>query len=199
MLRLEVVDELLPQGKAKEELEQTLERADQAISEGKYAVYDLRSSALITNDLALAVKALGGPTGYGRHRGLPPDGGRFRSGTCIRSFETSFTASLARRCEMLSTMPRLTILKLKLPTQNGCSDCEFGMTERAFQPQSWRMVAPATLPGMQERATQIGAKLSIWSGVRAGTEIELSIAGAIAYGTSPGRSRFRLSQERDKV
>ena len=55
------------------------------------------------------------------------------------------------------------------------------------------------LPGMQERATQIGAKLSIWSGVRAGTEIELSIAGTIVYGTSPGRSRFRLSQERDKV
>ena len=55
------------------------------------------------------------------------------------------------------------------------------------------------LPGMQERATQIGAKLSIWSGVGAGTEIESSIAGAIAYGTSLGRSRFRLSQERDKV
>ena len=45
MLRLQVVDELLPQGKAKEELEQTLERADQAIAEGRNAVHDLRSSA----------------------------------------------------------------------------------------------------------------------------------------------------------
>jgi signal transduction histidine kinase len=38
------------------------------------------------------------------------------------------------------------------------------------------------LPGMRERASQIGAKLSIWSGVSAGTEIELNIPGSIAYG-----------------
>jgi signal transduction histidine kinase len=43
------------------------------------------------------------------------------------------------------------------------------------------------LPGMRERANQIGAKLNIWSGVGAGTEIELSIPGSIAYSTSPGR------------
>jgi hypothetical protein len=45
---------------------------------------------------------------------------------------------------------------------------------------------------MRERAGQIGAKLSIWSAVRAGTEIELSIAGSIAYGKSPSRSRLGL-------
>jgi signal transduction histidine kinase len=53
------------------------------------------------------------------------------------------------------------------------------------------------LPGMRERASQIGAKLSIWSAVRAGTEIELSVAGSIAYGGSVyggprGRSLLRL-------
>jgi signal transduction histidine kinase len=52
------------------------------------------------------------------------------------------------------------------------------------------------LPGMRERARQIGAKLSIWSGVRAGTEIEVSIAGSIAYGTSPGRFRLRLFRKK---
>ena len=48
------------------------------------------------------------------------------------------------------------------------------------------------LPGMRERAAQIGAKLNIWSGSGAGTEIDLSIPGSIAYGTSPGRRSFRL-------
>jgi signal transduction histidine kinase len=48
------------------------------------------------------------------------------------------------------------------------------------------------LPGMRERAKQIGAKLTIWSGGGSGTEIELSIEGSIAYGTPPGRSRLRL-------
>ena len=33
------------------------------------------------------------------------------------------------------------------------------------------------LPGMRERAAEIGAKLDIWSGAGTGTEIDLSIAG----------------------
>jgi signal transduction histidine kinase len=45
MLRFQVVSKLLPEGKAKEQLEKTLERADQAIAEGRSAVYELRSSA----------------------------------------------------------------------------------------------------------------------------------------------------------
>jgi ligand-binding sensor domain-containing protein/signal transduction histidine kinase len=59
MLRLQVVDDLLPQGKAKVELEKTLNRADEAIAEGRTAVYDLRSSATTTNDLAQAVREVG--------------------------------------------------------------------------------------------------------------------------------------------
>jgi hypothetical protein len=51
MLRLQVVDDLLPEGKAKKELGKALERADRAIAEGRSAVYDLRSSATILNDL----------------------------------------------------------------------------------------------------------------------------------------------------
>jgi streptogramin lyase len=59
MLRLQVVDYLLPDGNAKNQLEQTLQRGDQAIAEGRTAVYDLRSSTTTTSDLAEAVKALG--------------------------------------------------------------------------------------------------------------------------------------------
>src|SRR5262249_5103496 len=83
MLRLQVVDDLLPDGKAKHHLEETLERADQAIAEGRNAVYDLRGSAVATNDLAEAVPALGEQlatpdsavfhrVGEGRARGLNP-------------------------------------------------------------------------------------------------------------------------------
>ena len=49
---------MLPPGKAKERLELTLDRADQAIAEGRDAVYDLRSSATTTNDLTQAVRSL---------------------------------------------------------------------------------------------------------------------------------------------
>ena len=39
------------------------------------------------------------------------------------------------------------------------------------------------LPGMRERAEQIGAQLDIWSEVGSGTEVELRIPGSVAYGT----------------
>jgi signal transduction histidine kinase len=52
------------------------------------------------------------------------------------------------------------------------------------------------LPGMRERAAEIGAKLDIWSGAGTGTEIDLSIAGSIAYGKRPGRSGLRAFREK---
>jgi nitrate/nitrite-specific signal transduction histidine kinase len=45
------------------------------------------------------------------------------------------------------------------------------------------------LPGMRERAERIGARLDIWSRASAGTEIDLSVPGPVAYGTAPGRDR----------
>jgi hypothetical protein len=51
---------------------------------------------------------------------------------------------------------------------------------------------------MRERAQRIGAQLNFWTGNGAGTEIELSIPGAIAFGTSPihaGFGRFRKKTE----
>jgi signal transduction histidine kinase len=44
------------------------------------------------------------------------------------------------------------------------------------------------VPGMRERANRIGGRLDVWTGKGAGTEIELSIPGSIAYGRSPGRT-----------
>ena len=51
------------------------------------------------------------------------------------------------------------------------------------------------LPGMRERARQIGAKLTVWSGAGGGTEIELHITASVAYGASPNRSRLRLFEK----
>jgi hypothetical protein len=59
MLHFQVVYKLLPTGKAKEQLEETLERADRAIAEGRSTVYDLRSSALAANDLSEALRGVG--------------------------------------------------------------------------------------------------------------------------------------------
>ena len=50
--------------------------------------------------------------------------------------------------------------------------------------------------GMRERANRIGGKLEVWTGAGAGTQIELSIPGSIAYGTSPGRTVLGLFRKK---
>lgn len=52
------------------------------------------------------------------------------------------------------------------------------------------------LPGIRERAKQIGAQLEVWSELGAGTEVELSIPGSIAYEAFPAKARFRIFPER---
>jgi len=48
------------------------------------------------------------------------------------------------------------------------------------------------LPGIRERARQVGAELAIWSRAGSGTEIDLSLAGSIAYRTPARRSGLKL-------
>lgn len=55
------------------------------------------------------------------------------------------------------------------------------------------------LSGMRERAARIGGKLSVCSAPGAGTEMELSIPGSIAFGTSGGRVLRRLFRRKDRA
>jgi signal transduction histidine kinase len=46
------------------------------------------------------------------------------------------------------------------------------------------------LHGMRERAEIVGGRLEVWSKRDTGTEVELSIPGAVAYGAPVQRSWF---------
>jgi len=48
------------------------------------------------------------------------------------------------------------------------------------------------LPGIRERAKRIGARLGVWSESGAGTEVELTLPGSVAYAGSHPRRRFGL-------
>jgi hypothetical protein len=51
---------------------------------------------------------------------------------------------------------------------------------------------------MRERAKSFGGKLEVWSEHGAGTEIELSVPGGIAYGKSEPRRRFWLWRKKNE-
>ena len=195
MLRFQVVDKLLPEGKAKEQLEKALELADRAIAEGRSAVYDLRSSTTLTNDLAEAVNAVGDElsTDHDAAFNLMVEGPTRDLHPIIRdelyrisreALSNAFKHAHARHIEAeISYGPQAFRMRIR--------DDGDGIPEEILDQGR---TGHYGLPGMRERAKQIGAELTIWSRLGTGTEIELSLPRATAYATSSQRSRFRLFQ-----
>jgi signal transduction histidine kinase/ligand-binding sensor domain-containing protein len=197
MLHLEVVNQLLPEGKAKAELTKSLGRADSAIAEGRSAVYDLRPTAIDTSDLPESIKAVGdelSAESTATFR-LVVEGPRREVHTMIRdelyritreALRNAFLHAHARNIEAEITYGERTF-RLRIRDDG-----------EGIPPELLAEGRPGHygMPGMRERAKQIGGKFDIWSGVGTGTEIDLSVAGSIAYRTSTGRSLFRLFRKK---
>jgi signal transduction histidine kinase len=198
MLRFQVVNEMMPSGEAKHELEQTLQRADQAIAEGRDAVRDLRSSTAISNDLADAVNALGDELATGDSasfrfvvegpvRDLHPIVRDELYGITREALRNAFSHARAQHIEVeITYAERLFRLRIR-DDGDGIAP---GILEEGRS-------GHYGLPGMRERAKKINARLRIWSAMGAGTEIDLSIAGSIAYRVSPARRSFHFFKKQD--
>jgi len=52
------------------------------------------------------------------------------------------------------------------------------------------------VPGIRERAKQIGARLDLWSEAGAGTEVELSVPASVAYEKFRDAGRFRIFRKK---
>jgi nitrate/nitrite-specific signal transduction histidine kinase len=55
------------------------------------------------------------------------------------------------------------------------------------------------MAGMRERAEKVGARLHVWSRSTAGTEVELSVPGNIAFQHQPARPRTWLAKLGRKI
>jgi signal transduction histidine kinase/ligand-binding sensor domain-containing protein len=183
MLRLQAIDESLPEGEIKDELERTLDRGDQVVTESRKAVHDLRLSTVITNDLARAVRAVGNELSGESSAtfGLVVEGETRELHPIVRDEIYRITREALRNAFSHARARRI--------------EAEIIYGEHLFRLRirdDGEGIAPALLEkgrlghyglrGMRERAAEIGAKLDIWSGAGTGTEIDLSIAGSIAYG-----------------
>jgi signal transduction histidine kinase/ligand-binding sensor domain-containing protein len=192
MLRLQAVNEMMPPGAVKNEHEQTLEIGDRAIAEGRKTVQDLRS-AFTTSDLVEAVRGVGDELA-GR------DGASFR--LVVEGPVRDLNPII--RDEVYSVAREA----LRNAFTHACAthiDAEITFDERVVRLRirdDGKGIAPDVagqgraghygVAGMQERARRIGAKLAILSGAGTGTEIDLSVAGSIAY-AKPRGGRFRFS------
>jgi signal transduction histidine kinase/ligand-binding sensor domain-containing protein len=199
VFRFQAVRNMLPRRpeEAMQALDGALERTDQAIAEGRDAIQGLRASTTVTNELAQAVTALGAEL-------TSPDSAKFhvmvegppRDLHPILRDEVYAIAREAVRNAFRHAQARSIEAEI---TYNGNS---FRLRVR----DDGKGIDPGIVaegraghygvPGMRERAKRIGGKLDVWRGTGAGTEIELSIPGSIAYGTATGRTVLGLFRKK---
>jgi signal transduction histidine kinase len=184
---LQAVSPMLPdRSKAKEKLEKAIQLAAHAVTEGRDAVQGLRNSTLQQNDLALAIGTLG--------EELAADSDNYRS---------AFRVAVEGECRELHPIVRDEIYRIAAEALRNAfrhAQAQHVEVEVRYDDEQYRLrirddgkgFDQATLsgkgteghygvPGMRERATLIGGKLTLWSEVDAGTEVELSIPASHAY------------------
>jgi signal transduction histidine kinase len=205
MLRFQAVDEMLPVHPmdAKKALEGALDRGDQAISEGRDAITHIRAPVLTSHDLAKSITALmdnlSEEFGEGKgtsvtYRALVQGAPRIvhpalQDEICRiarESLRNAFRHAQARQIETEIIYGE----SLRLRFRDDGKGIDPSVVERGGRPGHWG------LPGIRERARQIGAHLEVWSELGAGTEVELSIPGSIAYKGLPEKARFRIFPKR---
>jgi signal transduction histidine kinase/ligand-binding sensor domain-containing protein len=197
LLRFQTVSQLLPQqpAEAKEKLDSAIDQAADAITEGRDAVQGLRASTLEANDLAEAISTLGEelasePAGKHPVAFRVAVEGEARNLHPILRDEIYKIAAEALRNAFRHSQSQQVEVEIRYDND------QFRLRVRDDGKGIDRQVLSGDgaqghygLHGMRERATVIGGKLTIWSEVDAGTEMELRLPGNRAY-AAPTRSSW---------
>jgi len=198
MLKFRVLAFLLPDrpAEARKMLEEVIEQARAAITEGRDAVHGLRSSMVATNDLAQAISTLGEQLNAGQAGQQSPDfrvhvEGAPREIVPLLRDDVYRIAVEALRNAFRHAHPRQIEVEIRYDQR------QFRLRVRDDGKGIDPMVLAGDgqsghygLPGMHERAKLIGGKLEVWSELDSGTEIELTIPASVAYAESPVRRRL---------
>lgn len=182
-------------------LENLIDKARAAVTEGRDAVQGLRASTVVGNDLAQSINALGeelaaDPTVShapafqvlveGTPRSLVPilrDEVYQIAGEAMRN---AFRHAHAKRIEVeIEYGERQLCLRVR--------DDGKGIDPK-IEEEGGR-AGHYGIPGMRERAKLIGADLDVWSEIQSGTEIELAVPGMIAYAKQPAAPRSGFSHK----
>jgi signal transduction histidine kinase len=203
LLRFQTASELFPTrpAEAKQTLDSAIEQAAQAITEGRDAVQGLRSSTVVTNDLALAVSTLGEELAGGETNpntaefhveveGTPRDLHPILRDEVYRiageALRNAFRHAEARRIEVEI---RYDERQFRLRVRDDGKGIDSKHLNDDERPGHYGM------RGMRERAKLLGGKMTVWSELDSGTEVELSIPAANAYATADGRRRSWLAEK----
>jgi len=186
-------------------LEGAIREGDEAVAEGRDAIQNLRQGSVQRSleDLLTAT------------------GQELRDAQDGKSHSAVFQMIMEGQPRTLSPLLQDEIYRIgREVLRNAFQHAGAGRIEAAIQydPHQFRLrirddgkgIAPAVLqegaraghwglPGMRERAKQIGAKLALWSESGAGTEVELTIPASVAYAATHVRRRFGIFRIKAKT
>jgi signal transduction histidine kinase len=186
---------------AQKTLASAIDEAAQAITEGRYAIQGLRSSTVVTNDLARAISTLGeelrtsetsqdsavfhvevGGTPRELHPILRDEVYRI-AGEALRN---AFQHAQAQRIEVEIWYDER---RFRLQVRDDGKGINPKLLNEGGRPGHYG------LRGMRERAKLLGGKLAVWSELDSGTELELRIPASHAYEGSSVPRRSRLADK----
>jgi len=189
LLRFQAGINMLPErpADARRTLEDAVDRASEAITEGRDAVQGLRMSTVEKNDLAAAIRTVGEELASAETNELSPNfkvvvEGIPRNLHPILRDEVYRLAAEALRNVFRHAAAQNVEVEIRYDQKN------FRLRVRddgkGIHAEVLRGPGPEGhygLHGMRERAKLVGGKLTIWTELDSGTEIELNIPGASAY------------------
>jgi signal transduction histidine kinase/ligand-binding sensor domain-containing protein len=185
---------------AQKTLAAVIEQARQAITDGRDAVQELRSSTLAGNDLARAISMLGEELTTNQSGNPRPEfrvqvEGTPRDLAPILRDDLYRIAGEAMRntfCHARASRIEVEILYEQRQLRLRIRDDGKGIDPKVLE--AGARAGHYGLPGMHERAKLVGGKLTVWSALDSGTEAELTIPASIAYAKSGAAPRTTFSQ-----
>ncbi len=184
---------------ASEALDSALVSADQAIAEGRGAIQELRSGSSEESNLEQMLLATGRELASSQDGGdgapslrVIVEGERRTKRAMIREEVYRIARELLRNAYHHA---RARNIEAELRYDDDAFLLIVRDDGRGIDPKVLKDRGRAGhwgLPGTYERVEGIGARLDIWSEAGAGTEVRLTVPGAIAYEKSGDRGRFKL-------
>ena len=206
MLRFQTADNLLPDRpeKAKTVLEDALDHADAALAESRDAIQDIRSSHSESANIAQTINKMMAelaeqdtqPANHPSDHGVVIEGAPKQLNPWVNaevlriaqeSLRNAFQHAKASRIEAEITFGES---RLRIRFRDDGVGIDPEVLKKGGRLGHWGMI------GLKERASRIGAKLEVWSKPGAGTELDLSVPGHIAYSGSRTNGIFRTLRMR---
>lgn len=199
LFRFQAARNMLPKRteEAMEALDGAIQRTEQAITESRDTIKDLRTESATPADLAeLLTQTSVDLESVARTQGTPPafrvivEGERQTLPPVLQDEMYCIARELLRNAFQHSSAHhieaeiRYDSHLIRLLIRDDGKGMDAGVLKDGGHPGHWG------LPGVRERAKQIGARLDLWSQAGAGTEVLLTVPIAIASGTPRNGLRF---------